>query len=484
MDNEILDNTQILFFGSGKIGRFWLDYAVSFGIIPKGFIDNNRDICGSLCNNITIYSPDDLESLDFEKIFITCAKEQEVYQQLIVLGIPENKIVTGYHNILNHLLYYAAINIKAVESVGDFDDKSIQKKVVFDLYNGMVLGGVEAWSYDLAKKLRKQRYQGLYLTTDTAVPVVIDDTYPIEILTYTNYKEEKDKIEIGVKKIIENLPCTIICNFPQHIFWSACIAKQLYPKQVKIISVIHNDDKPYYDVYSLWQEFIDRCMVISLRMEQKLLLSGMKQGKLKNLEWQISCKEYLEKIWGISSASLQIGYAGRVTITQKRADLFWELAKKLKEKAINFQLNIAGTGDYSEILQQKVCEENFQEYIIPVGYIDRKSLPDFWSRQDIMINCSEWEGHSISQSEAMAEGAVPVITDVSGARDDVTDGYNGYIVDIGDIDAMADRICELYHNRDKLKQMGIRAHSTIYERQKNIDQAEFWDDLIKKVWQE
>lgn len=101
-----------------------------------------------------------------------------------------------------------------------------------------------------------------------------------------------------------------------------------------------------------------------------------------------------------------------------------------------------------------------------------------------MINCSELEGHSLSQSEAMAEGAVPVITDVSGARDDVTDGYNGYIVDIGDIDAMADRICELYHNRDKLKQMGIRAHSTIYERQKNIDQAEFWDDLIKKVWQE
>ena len=110
-------------------------------------------------------------------------------------------------------------------------------------------------------------------------------------------------------------------------------------------------------------------MVISSRMEQKLLLSGMKQGKLKNLEWQISCKGHLEKKWSTSSASLQIGYAGRVTIIQKRADLFWELAKKLKEKAINFQLNIAGTGDYSEILQQKICEENFQEYIIPVGYI-------------------------------------------------------------------------------------------------------------------
>ena len=66
----------------------------------------------------------------------------------------------------------------------------------------------------------------------------------------------------------------------------------------------------------------------------------------------------------------------------------------------------------------------------------------------------------------------------------MTDGYNGYIVDVGDIDTMADRIYDLYHNRKELKQMGQRAHNTIYERQKNADQARFWDDLIKKVWQE
>lgn len=100
-----------------------------------------------------------------------------------------------------------------------------------------------------------------------------------------------------------------------------------------------------------------------------------------------------------------------------------------------------------------------------------------------MVSCSEWEGHSISQSEAMAAGAVPVITDVSGARDDVADGYNGYIVDVGDLDTMADKIEYLYHNRDTLAQMGQRAHDTIYERQKEFNQAQFWDDLIKEVWQ-
>ena len=100
-----------------------------------------------------------------------------------------------------------------------------------------------------------------------------------------------------------------------------------------------------------------------------------------------------------------------------------------------------------------------------------------------MISCSEREGHSISQSEAMAAGAVPVITDVSGARDDVTDGYNGFVVPVGDVDALADRICYLYYNRDELVRMGKCAHDTIYERQKNLNQTEFWNKLLKEVWE-
>ena len=168
---------------------------------------------------------------------------------------------------------------------------------------------------------------------------------------------------------------------------------------------------------------------------------------------------------------------------QKRVDLFLELAKKLKERAIDVRINIVGTGDYSKTLNRKIQEEKLCKLVVLLGYMERKNIRDFWSRQDIMVSCSEWEGHSISQSEAMAEGAVPVITDVSGARDDVADGGNGYVVEVGNIEAIACRIQELYYDRNKLKEMGTCAHNTIYERQKDNDQAEFWDQLIKKVWQ-
>ena len=471
------------FFGAGRLGRYWLSQWKNFKLEPDGILDNHESLWGTMCDGVMVFSPDRIKEFDFDYIFVTCRNENEIIQQLLDLEIPEKSIVSGDHNIINHMFYYAAKKMISTEFMEEFYDSDFVSKVLFDLQNGMVLGGVEAWSYDLAKRLKETGHQGVYLAADPVGEEIRDETYPVCTLSLESIEKQKNKIELCIKEISKNLPCTIICNFPQHIFWSACFVKGMYPEKVRIIAVQHSDDRLYYNAYSLWQEYIDRCMVISSAIEHKLLSFGMEQNKIVRLEWNIFCKDRIDRQWSRENTCLQIGYAGRVTMRPKRVDLFIPLAEKLKRIHVNFHINIAGTGNYGEKLKEKIQEEGLQDCMTCIGYIDRQDIPDFWSRQDIMISCSEWEGHSISQSEAMAEGAVPVITDVSGARDDVTDGYNGYVVNVGDIDALADRIQELYLNRDKLEQMGIRAHNTICRRQKNRDQTLFWDDLIKKVWQ-
>lgn len=475
---------KILLFGAGKLGRHWVSRFNDWGIVPEGILDNNKDLWGTMCEGITIHNPSIIKIYDFCYIFITSRREKEIYQQLLNFDVVEKKIISGSHNILNCLLYCVVSNMISADGLAKVEDNKSKKKILIDLYNGMVLGGVESWSYALAKILYERGYQGMYLTKHVTTVPVIDETYPICILENRCLDSDKDKIDMYVTKIVEKIPCIVICNFPQHIFWAACIAKNMYPEQIRIVAVQHSDDQPYYNVYSLWQKYVNQYMVISSRIEQKLLACGVEQDKIGRLEWSIPCKGEIERTWGKGNTCLKIGYAGRVTVIPKRIDLFLSLAENLRRKGLKFQINIAGTGDYSEKLQDKIRKEGFQDCMFCVGYIDRKDIPKFWSRQDIMISCSEYEGHSISQSEAMAEGAVPVITDVSGARDDVKDGYNGYVVAVGDIDALADRIQELYLDRDKLEQMGRCAHNTIYERQKSMDQGVFWDDLIKKVWEQ
>lgn len=472
----------MFFFGAGRLGRYWLGQWKALGIGPDGIFDNNESLWGTMCDGVTVFIPDRIKEFDFDYIFVTCRDESGIIRQLSGLGIPENSIISGDHNILNHMLYCAAKKMAFAETTAGFCGSVSDRKVLFDLQNGMVLGGVEAWSYDLAERLKKTGRQGVYLAADPVGEVVRDETYPVHALALADMEKQKDKIGLCIKEMLKHLPCTMICNFPQHIFWSACIVKSMYPGLVRIIAVQHSDDPLYYNAYSLWQEYIDICMVISSAIEHKLLSFGMGQDKIVRLKWSVPCKEKIDRDWSRENRCLQIGYAGRVTVRPKRVDLFIPLAEALKRKNVDFQINIAGTGNYGERLKERIQDEGFQDCMVCVGCIDRMDIPDFWGRQDIMVSCSEWEGHSISQSEAMAEGAVPVVTDVSGARDDVTDGYNGYVAAVGDIDALADRIRELYLDRDKLKELGVRAHDTIYERQKNMDQTAFWDGLIRKAW--
>lgn len=475
---------RIYFFGAGRKGRYWLSYLKNFGVLPAGFIDNNKDLYGSTYEDLPIYSPDSLKTCAFEFVVITCNDEERIYQQLLELGVEKRKIIVGLHSIRSHLLYYAATAQSAAGRTAAKDENICSHmKILFDLQNGMVLGGVEAWSYELAGQLKMQGFQGMYLTIDTALPVCVDETYPIHAFQYKEYGKDFDRIQQCVHVITQNLPCTIICNFPQYIFWAACTARGMYPDQIRIISVLHNDDQTYYEAYSLWQKYIDKCMVISSRMEEKILSYGMDKKRIGHISWQTTCSADIERTWSKEGDPLRIGYAGRMTVTQKRADLFPVLAAKMKERNLCFHMNLAGVGEYSKTLQRQMEEENLQNEIALVGYLDRQDIPHFWRNQDIMISCSEIEGHSISQSEAMAAGAVPVITDVSGARDDVTDGYNGFVVPVGDMDALVDRICYLYHHRDELERMGKRAHDTIYARQKDRNQAAYWDKLLKEVWE-
>lgn len=483
MDDHRYRTGEFLFFGAAKKGKYWLRYCRDFGIEPKGMLDNKEELQGSICDGVKIYAPDAVQTLSYQHIFITCKREQEVRQQLEELGVAPERIVTGNHNFLNHFLYHAAAHLQPLGDRREGTVVSGERSLIFDLQNGMVLGGVEEWTYRLAGALRENGYKGLYLTTQANVATVGDQTCPAHILDYQNHPAMQDRIALGVKTIIAHLPCTVLCNFPQSIFWSACIVKKLYPEQIQILAVQHSDDQVYYEAYCLWQKQIDRCFAVSSHIRDRQIFYGMDRGKTMQIDWHVPCEETLNRGWSGEGLPLQIGYAGRVTTISKRADLLVEAALRLREKNIPFRLHIAGAGEYAETLRQRVQEENMESCIYLEGYIDRSEIPVFWKRQDIMLSCSEREGHSISQSEAMAAGAVPVITDVSGARDDVTDGYNGFVAPVGDMDALIECICFLSSNRGKLEQMGRRAHDTIDKRQKDSNQTEFWKKILREVWQ-
>lgn len=191
-------------------------------------------------------------------------------------------------------------------------------------------------------------------------------------------------------------------------------------------------------------------------------------------------KTPLDRNYSQGDSALRIGYAGRLRRVQKRLDLILDVAEKLKKREVDFFLELAGIGDYEDTLRIEITKRGLTENVALKGMIKHENIPQFWKEQDIYLSCSDWEGHSISQSEAMAAGAVLVVTNTSGAEDDIQSGYNGYIANMRDTDALVWYIEHLARNRELLPVMGKRCHDRIWERNQSVDEAGYWRELLEK----
>lgn len=90
-------------------------------------------------------------------------------------------------------------------------------------------------------------------------------------------------------------------------------------------------------------------------------------------------------------------------------------------------------------------------------------LADLLRRADIYVSSSVDEGAeglSLALLEAMAAGACPVVTDISGSRDIVSDGHNGRVVPAGDDQALADAMFALLADTTEQSRLSQQAQRT------------------------
>ena len=137
---------------------------------------------------------------------------------------------------------------------------------------------------------------------------------------------------------------------------------------------------------------------------------------------------------------------------------------------INFCFEIAGSGDQEEYIKQKIKEYHLEEKVIMAGVLDHTQISKFWHDKDIYLSCSDYEGHSISQCEAMACGVTPVVTNVSGVEDDIINGENGYVVELENrVITICNLIKKLSLSKDKIKMISQYNINFIKQRNKESD---------------
>jgi colanic acid/amylovoran biosynthesis glycosyltransferase len=84
-------------------------------------------------------------------------------------------------------------------------------------------------------------------------------------------------------------------------------------------------------------------------------------------------------------------------------------------------------------------------------------------------------------SQALAVGVPVITTRHSGLPEQVMDGHNGYVVDEGDVAALADRILHLEEHRDLLATFGVNGRKHVRQHYNSQDWLERQLEVYRAV---
>ena len=117
------------------------------------------------------------------------------------------------------------------------------------------------------------------------------------------------------------------------------------------------------------------------------------------------------------------------------------------------------------------------------GYIQGNEKVNIFKTSDIFVLPSYAEGLPVAMLEAMAAGLPIIATPVGAIPEIIEDGKNGFLIKIGDYDALVDRILQLAQNKELRQEMGknniekIRKQYDVKVITKKLDNV--YDALLK-----
>ena len=172
---------------------------------------------------------------------------------------------------------------------------------------------------------------------------------------------------------------------------------------------------------------------------------------LKSPEHQVS-KESL----GFSHNDIVIASSGRIT-EEKGFKILQEVIHSIKSPHIKFL--IIGDGEYLSTMKSALEEEIKQKKVVFTGY--RSDVIELLNCVDIFVLATLHETLSVSLLEA-GYCSIPLIaTRVGGIPEIIDDGYNGFLIPLGDVEGFINAI-EKLSSQDSIRQeMGKNARISV-----------------------
>lgn len=310
--------------------------------------------------------------------------------------------------------------------------KNSKIKLLF-LIPWLVTGGADLFNLDLIKRLDKNRFEVIVLTTtpnDNPLRQEFDEVCT-ELYDMSTFLERSDYIQF-VDYMIESRKIDLVFISNTHYgYYMVPYLKRKYPS-IPFIDYIHSvdlaDPREGFGRCSMdVDQYLTKTYCCNNFTKQQLITDYQKRNietmyigtdEQKYNPKKYSKKEMREK-YHVPQDKIVISFIARLS-GEKRPEMFVKIGKKLLKNNPNLYFVIAGDGYlYHDVNNQ--IDDNFKM----LGMI--KEAAEIYALSDMTLNCSSLEGLALTSYESLSMGVPVVSTDVGGQTELIDDTVGGIV---------------------------------------------------------
>lgn len=184
---------------------------------------------------------------------------------------------------------------------------------------------------------------------------------------------------------------------------------------------------------------------------------------------------------GIPEERFVVGWIGRMTAIKRVPDILTSF-KLLLDRGVDATLCLVGDGPDRESAELLAKELGIAGHVIWPGY--QRDVSPYYALFDAFVLPSANEGTPVVAIEALAAGRPIVATRVGGVPDVVTEGEDGYLVAVGDVEAIAESLERLARDPELRRSLGKRGRANVVPRYRVERLVDDVDALYRELLRE
>lgn len=153
-------------------------------------------------------------------------------------------------------------------------------------------------------------------------------------------------------------------------------------------------------------------------------------------------------------------------------------SKEYYKETSQWQLHIVGSGKLREKLESTIAQKGLRKSVRLVGF--RQDMESVYLGASVYAMCSYFEGFGMALAEACSYGLAGIAFDIAaGPSDIITQGKSGYLIENGDKESFATRLCELMSDETKRAEFGTNARGLMAQNFSKQAVMPQWQEMLR-----